>query len=141
MSLDPGMLCAVLMAVVAVVAVMVINRRSTDAVERMSAALERAHKLYAADVRQLLERVLMLKGMHPHHAAPESFTPAGHSWQVHEELKGLPVEAPDMGSDDVVAERELAQDLREWAEEERREMAVQQAMGYVTPQGTPRETE
>lgn len=132
MSLEVVLLSIVLMCFVTVAAVMAINRNSVAAVERMAQALQEAHRLYAKDVRTLMEQVLLLKGMHPHYAAPEKFTPAGHSWQVHEELKQMPVEAPDMGSDDVAYQRELDEDMREWNEIERQaalEQHVQAALG------------
>lgn len=39
-----------------------------------------------AAAASVLAQVLLLKGVHPHHAAPSTFTPSGASWQVHDEL-------------------------------------------------------
>lgn len=120
MSLEVVLLSIVLMSFVTIAAIMAINRNSVAAVERMANALQAAHQLYAQDVRTLMEQVLLLKGMHPHYAAPDKFTPAGHSWKVYDEMqRATPAEAPDMGSDDVAYERELQEDMREWQELQR----------------------
>jgi len=60
-------------------------RRSIEAVERLS------HR-ESVDMRNILEKVVLLKGLAPHFVDPKTFTPGGHSWDVYNEMKAQQVQ-------------------------------------------------
>lgn len=53
--------------------------------QRQQEALEAMRNLAATN----LEHMAMMKGLAPHHVAPEKFTPAGVSWKTHEEAQKI----------------------------------------------------
>lgn len=84
--------------------------RETD---RRDAALERARWLEAHErlTEATVSRALMLKGLHPHYAAPQTFTEAGMSRDRYEALQRQQTE-------EVASERKEGEnpdeDLAEW---------------------------
>ncbi len=74
------------------------------------------HKDFIADVRTLTERVLMLKGLQPHHIDPETYMPGGMSREVYEQMKAdapAPAEPVDVASDEKEWRDEMKSDLTE----------------------------
>ncbi len=73
-------------------------------------------------VEKLFNHVMMLKGLHPHHVAPETWMPGGMSHPVYQEMKThtVPAEEPkepvvsDVGSDARAYHEEQKQDAVEF---------------------------
>lgn len=69
----------------------------------------------ARETRQLTARVAMLAGLHPHHAAPETFLPGGMSVGAYEKAKTEAPQPPNgYRADARDLEDEAAQDAREF---------------------------
>lgn len=69
----------------------------------------------SADLMKILEKVVMLKGLQPHHANPAEYTPGGMSWGSYGEMKKAQTEeqGKDIGSEEKVSQDEWLQDLVE----------------------------
>ena len=62
----------------------------------------------------LEERIMMLKGMHPHHVDPKTFMPGGMSREVYDMAQAAPAAPVEIEGEDAEHRRRLEADHKEW---------------------------
>lgn len=124
---------------VGVMVVLIMQTRATERIARV--AIERLDNVTRI-LATVTAKVMMLKGLHPHHAASSEFTPSGMSWDTYKEMEAKQGQAPeaptqgqDVGSDEQVAKQGWLQDMREYEQMLKQEEAYRQTAMQYGPAG------
>lgn len=100
----------------ALVLIALLDRRGRTATSEAIAALVETSRTLAAQAHDSQVALALVKGVLPHHAAPETFNPRGVSWdtveRLHEATSGAQTA---IASDDVLQYEQAAEVLRQRA--------------------------